>query len=149
MTRKKHNMILTKDAILKADDLKRELVSVPEWGGDVYVRGMTGADRDKFEASIIQMRGKDQTLNMVNIRAKLASMTICDEAGKLLFSEADIKGLSLKSASALQRVFAVAQKLSGIGESDVKELAEGLQENPLEGSVSGLPLDLDARLANS
>ena len=129
-------MILDKNAILKADDLKKELVNVPEWGGDVYVRGMTGADRDKFEASIVQTRGKDQTLNMVNIRAKLASMTICDEKGNRIFSEADVKELSGKSAHALQRIFVVAQKLSGIGDEDVKELAEGLQENPLDDSVS-------------
>lgn len=129
-------MILDKNAILKADDLKKELVNVPEWGGDVYVRGMTGADRDKFESSIVQTRGKDQTLNMVNIRAKLASMTICDEKGNRIFTEADVKDLSNKSAHALQRIFVVAQKLSGIGDEDVKELAEGLQENPLEDSAS-------------
>ena len=129
-------MILDKNAILKADDLKKELVNVPEWGGDVYVRGMTGADRDKFEASIVQTRGKDQTLNMVNIRAKLASMTICDEKGNRIFTETDVKDLSNKSAHALQRIFVVAQKLSGIGDDDVKELAEGLQENPLDDSAS-------------
>lgn len=129
-------MILTRETILKADDLKKELVNVPEWGGDVYVRGMTGADRDKFEASIVQTRGKDQTLNMTNIRAKLASMTICDKQGNRIFTEADVKDLSNKSAHALQRIFVVAQKLSGIGDDDVKELAKGLQENPLEDSAS-------------
>jgi hypothetical protein len=129
-------MSLTKQNILDAQDLKTETVAVPEWGGEVIVRGMTGAERDRFEASIVQTKGKDQTLNMVNIRAKLASLTICDEDGKRLFTEADIAKLSGKSASALQRIFAVAQKLSGIGEADVKELAESLQENPLEDSVS-------------
>ena len=129
-------MILDKKSILLADDVVKELVSVPEWGGDVWVRGMTGASRDKFEASIVQTRGKDQSLNMVNIRAKLASMTICDEKGNRIFSEADVKDLSNKSAHALQRIFVVAQKLSGIGDDDVKELAEGLQENPLDDSAS-------------
>jgi len=129
-------MILNKDSILQAQDIKTELVPVPEWGGDVYVRGMNGAERDKFEASIVQMKGKDQTVNMVNIRAKLASMTICDEQGARLFSDADIVKLATKSAVALQRIFSVAQRLSGIGEQDVKELAEGLSENPLEDSAS-------------
>lgn len=129
-------MILNKEEILQAQDLKTELVSVPEWGGDVYVRGMNGAERDKFEASIVQTKGKDQTLNMVNIRAKLASMTVCDVNGARLFTDADIAKLATKSAAALQRIFAVAQRLSGIGEDDVKELAEGLQENPLDVSAS-------------
>ena len=46
-------MTLTKDQILEANDLQSESVTVPEWGGDVLVRTMTGADRDAFEASMI------------------------------------------------------------------------------------------------
>ena len=48
--------ILSKDAILAADDLPRETVHVPEWGGDVYVRTMSGTDRDAFETSLIARR---------------------------------------------------------------------------------------------
>ena len=129
-------MILSRDDILKVSDIKSELVYVPEWGGDVYVRGMTGAERDSFEASIVQTRGKKQSVDMTNVRAKLASMTICDEKGTRLFTEQDIKELAKKSASALQRVFGVAQKLSGIGDTDIEELTEELKDNPLEGSPS-------------
>ena len=68
------NKILKRDEILQAADIQVLLVSVPEWGGDVYVKGMTGAERDKFEASIVEQRGKAQTMNMANIRAKLASL---------------------------------------------------------------------------
>ena len=131
-------MILTKDAILKADDLKKELVSVPEWGGDVYVRGMSGVDRDRFEILLLQT-SKDKKFTTENFRAKLASMSICDERGKLLFTEKDVLELANKSASALQRIFVVAQRLSGMGQTNIEELAEGLQENPLDDSVSDLP----------
>ena len=129
-------MILTKEQILKANDLKTEVVNVPEWGGDVMVRGMSGLARDKFESLIIQSSGKNGKANTENFRAKLASMTICDEKGNLIFSEKDITELSNKSATALQRVFIVAQRLSAIGHDDVKELTEGLKENPLEDSAS-------------
>ena len=122
--------------ILKVQDIKIELVHVPEWEGDVYVKGMTGIERDAFEASIVQMRGKGSRVDMTNIRAKLAAQTICDENGEKLFTDADIKELGKKSASALQRVFEVAQKLSGIGDDAIQELTEGLQENPLDGSPS-------------
>jgi len=124
---------LNRDDILKAEDIGRELVPVPEWGGDVYVKGMTGSERDKFESSIVEQRGKKQSINMTNVRAKLASLTICDEQGKRLFTEADIAKLSEKSASALQRVFAIAQRLSGIGDADVEELTEGL-DSPFDAS---------------
>ena len=139
MRRNDYEMTLNKKDILTANDIVKELVNVPEWGGDVWVRGMTGRQRDQFEASIIQTKGKDRSLNMDNIRAKLAGMTICDEEGKRLFSDADIAELSNKSAVALQRIFIVAQRLSGIGAQDVEVLAEGLKEVPFDDSASASP----------
>lgn len=126
--------VLSKSDILSAVDTKTELVAVPEWGGEVYVRGMSGLERDAFETSIVQQRGKSQSVNLSNIRAKLCAASICDENGKLLFTQGDVSELGKKSAIALQRVFEVAQKLSGIGADDIDELAEGLEENPFGGS---------------
>ena len=128
--------LLNKKAILEVKDIEIEQVDVPEWGGHVFVKGMTGLERDTFEASIVQQRGKDARVNMVNIRAKLAAQTICDEEGLRLFNDKDVKALGKKSANALQRVFDVAQRLSGITEDDVDELAENLEKNPLDGSAS-------------
>ena len=128
--------ILNRDQILSSDDLVKELVPVLEWGGDVWVRGMTGSERDSFEMAVVEQRGKKTAVNMNNMRAKLCSRSICDEGGKLLFSEADVHKLGEKSAAALSRIFMVAQRLSGITETDVKELAEELEENPFEGSPS-------------
>ena len=125
---------LKRDDILTADDIARELVPVPEWGGEVWVKGMSGTERDNFEAGIIERRGKDTNVNMKNIRAKLAAACLCDENGKRLFADADIPALAAKSAAALQRVFAVAQRLSGIGDDEVKELAEGVKNDPFDGS---------------
>lgn len=129
--------LLTRDAILQVEDLKRELVSVPEWGGDVFVRSLNGAERDKFEASVLEQRGKSQKMNLENIRAKMASMTICDEHGNRLFSDGDIQALAKKNAAALDRVFSVARRLSGLGENEVEELAKGLEADPFGGSPSG------------
>ncbi len=125
--------LLGRDEILQAKDLKTERVSVPEWGGDVLVRSMTGAERDAFEASILEKRGSDYDVNMRNLRAKLAAWTIVDEEGNRLFSEDDIKALSEKSAGALQRVFNVASRLSAIGPEDVEELAKN-SESALSGA---------------
>ncbi len=107
--------ILTKEAILAADDLPRELVNVPEWGGDVFVRTMTGADRDAFEASLIGKEGR-----MENVRARLVSLTLCTETGDRLFDDAEVAALGKKSARALDRVFSVAQRLNGIGTEQVE-----------------------------
>ncbi len=127
---------LSREDILKIKDIDIERVEVPEWDGAVYVKGMTGTERDRFEASIVEQRGKNPRVSMLNIRAKLAAESICNEDGVRLFSVKDVNELGKKSASALQRVFDVAQRLSGITDDDVEELSEEMEENPSGGSAS-------------
>lgn len=128
--------ILTKEEILQANDLVTELVNVPEWGGAVYVRGMTGLERDMYEDSILEQRGKDRKVNLRNARAKLVALSVVNEKGERLFSQADVVGLGKKNAAALQRVFDVATRLSGISEQDLNELTEEIVENPFDDSLS-------------
>ena len=104
--------ILTKQAILSAQDLKTEDVAVPEWGGDVRVRTLTGTERDAFESGLV---AKDGQRDLANLRARLLSLAIVDENGARLFSETDTALLGGKSAAALDRLFEVAQRLNGIG----------------------------------
>jgi len=116
---------LSADDILGADDLPREPVAVPEWGGTVLVQGMTGTQRDSFEASMMNAKldGVDRNKALDRYRARLAAACIVDENGKRLFQgDAVMKRLSEKSAQALTRVVEVASRLSGLTESDVAEL---------------------------
>lgn len=128
-------MLLTKNQILDADDIKKELVNVPEWGGEVLVRMLTGAQRDAFEDSMIKNRGKSKEVNLVNIRARLAALCIVDESGTRLFNDTEIVNLGNKSAIALDRVFVAAQRLCGLTKEDVAELAKNLESGPSEGST--------------
>ena len=52
--------LLSKTAILAAQDLQTEDVEVPEWGGAVRVRSFTGRERDVFEAGMIRGEGCSQ-----------------------------------------------------------------------------------------
>jgi hypothetical protein len=116
---------LSADEILGADDLLREPVDVPEWGGTVLVQGMTGTERDRFEASMMNSKldGVDRDRALERYRARLAAACLVDASGKRLFrSEAEMKRLSEKSAQALSRVVDVASRLSGLTDSDVAEL---------------------------
>lgn len=139
--------VFNREDILGISDIKIVEVSIPEWGlgATVWVRGMTGAERDKYDADMFQpLSGKkpeasDRILNLSNLRAKLCSMTICDEDGKRLFTTKDVQALSQKSAAALQRIFVVAQRLSGISEEEVEGLAKELEERPFEDSASASP----------
>lgn len=118
-------MILNKDQILEANDLKTETVDVPEWGGSVLVRSLTGTDRDAFEASMITV-STDGTRkpNMSNMRAKLVALTVVDEAGRLVFDVSDVDRLARKSAAALERVFMAAQRINGIGVDAQEDIAK-------------------------
>jgi hypothetical protein len=118
-------MYLSADDILGADDLQREAVSVPEWGGTVLVQGMSGTDRDRFEAAMLNanMNGVDKDKALDRYRARLAAYCLVDENGKRLFrSDAEVNRLGLKSAQALTRVVDVATRLSGLNDEDVEEL---------------------------
>lgn len=129
-------MYLTRDAILQATDLTFEDVAVPEWGGVVRVRGLTGTERDAFEASVVERQGKQSKLNMANIRARLVTLVVVDDDGKRLFSDADVAALGRKSGVALNRVFEVAQRLSGITEADMSELEKNSAGGQSDGSIS-------------
>jgi hypothetical protein len=128
--------LLTREQILAADDLKRETVPVPEWGGDVIVKSLTGAERDEFEDSVVRQRGKSRELNLRNARARLVSLSLVDEAGSRLFSAGDVEQLGRKSAAALDRVFGAAQRLSGLTEQDVDELAKNSDSDQSDSSTS-------------
>jgi hypothetical protein len=113
---------LTKEAILAADDLGREKVTVKEWGGDVFVRAMTAAERDEWEAGLVSEPDGGAKARLRNLRARLAVLCVVDAAGNRLFGEGDADALGRKSAKALDRIFDVALRLNALGAKDVKEL---------------------------
>ncbi|WP_116048780.1 hypothetical protein [Amycolatopsis palatopharyngis] len=115
--------LLSRDQILEAKDITSEDVDVPEWGGTVRVMALSGWERDKFEAAMVAGKGKNRTVTMDNVRAKMAAASIVNEDGQRLFSESDVRELGKKSAAALQKVFKTAQRLSGLTDDDAEELA--------------------------
>ena len=116
--------MLDKKAILDSDDLPREEVEIELWGGSVWVRTLTGTERDSFEESCVKNKGKNRSMNMVNIRARLCVLTICNEAGDRLFDARDVDSLGKKSARCLDLIFGIAQKLNGLGQDDVEDLVK-------------------------
>jgi hypothetical protein len=128
--------LLSRAAILDADDMEYEDMDVPEWGGTVRVRALTGTERDAFESSMYQQRGKNMVRNAANIRAKLVARSVVDDEGERIFSDQDVSALGKKSAAALDRIFEVAAKLSRINEDDVEEMGKPSEDDPSDGSTS-------------
>lgn len=116
--------LLTREQILSAADTPTEVVDVPEWGGSVMVRTLTGNERDQLEQSFedLNVDGAKKK-DMTGIRAKYAALAIVDADGNNVFSFADVEALGKKSAKALDRVFEVCLRLSGVSAKDVEKLA--------------------------
>lgn len=129
--------LLGRNQILDAKDLQTEDVPVPEWGGEVRIRMLTGEERDAYEASMVELK-KDGSAkaNRENVRARLLILCIVNEQGEQMFNRADIKLLGRKSAKALERVINKVNEMNGISEKDIEELAEGFDSAPSEDSTS-------------
>ena len=115
-------MALTREQVLGADDLGRQEVLVPQWDGSVFVRIMTGAERDQFESIVQGASGAGGKMDLRGLRATLVAMTACDADGEALFSMEDVEALQCKSAAALDVVFTVSQRLNGLRPEDIEDL---------------------------
>lgn len=124
------SVALTRDLILNQKyEPQIQRVDIPEWKGHVYVKELSGKQRDAFELSQLEGRGANQRVNLLNMRAKLVAFTCCDENGRLLFNEADARRLGDLQSRALTRIYRVATELSGLSGQDEEALTEELGED--------------------
>lgn len=113
---KSNGPIFGKMDILRAGKtLKTKIVDIPEWGGSVIVREMTGVERDKFDEWV--MSSKDRK----GFRTRMIVYTAVDEDGKLLFSDLDIPDLQKKSGDILMRISDAALDVCGMSEDSHEE----------------------------
>lgn len=134
--------MLKKSAIKNAQDIKTEKVPCPEWkepgqsDDDAFllVRGLSGTNRDKYEASLIDAKRKGAKINLENMRAKLIAYGTVNEDGTQYFTEADIAWLGEKSAAPLDRLYSKIQELSGMTTADMEELRKNLETTPSDDS---------------
>lgn len=127
---------LTKNEILNKDDRPTRVVEVPEWGGSIRLKPMTGRERDEFEAEISK-KSKDGKIDIRGLRAFLICLTAVDEEGNLLFTREEADVLNQKSASVLTKLFEIVQEMNGIGEKAVKDLLGNSGGSPKDSSGSG------------
>lgn len=127
---------LTKQAILDSVDIGYEDVEVPEWGGIVRIRGLSGDERDRYEQSLVKFSGSNMQPTFSGARARLVAWSIVDGDGNRIFSDREIKLLGAKSAHALERVYEAARKLSGLTEEDIEEMVGNSASVQSDGSTS-------------
>lgn len=111
-----------REKILAADDVPSEIVHVDEWGVDLKVIGMTARARGSMiELAMDQKKGE---LDYNRLYPLIIVQTVVDpENDEPVFRKGDMEELLDKSGSALEKLGAVALRLSGFGDG-VEELGK-------------------------
>ena len=134
-------MLLDRKKLLEKEVLQTVKVDL---GNDefVYVRQMTGRERDNFEQSLMKrIQHPDGKITyeqaLTDFRAKLAVCTLSDEKGNALLQPGDYPALSqAMSAARLEKIINEAQKLNKITEEDKEGLVKNSEAVPGGNSTS-------------
>jgi hypothetical protein len=116
---------INRDVVLAASDRTIEMVEVPEWGGHLYVRNMTAAERVEYDRWNMGPDGPD----LVGMRVKGVIMGACDEAGNRLFTTEDYPALLEKDGAVITRIFLVFRRISGIAPESLAEAIAKLKNS--------------------
>ena len=123
-------MALSKAAILAAKDTKVSApIPVPEWGGDVYCKTLSGTERDAFEESYSENK-------MKAFRCRFLVLTLSDDKGERLFTDGETADLGNKSSVVINRLFDAAWKHNAFTTEAVEALGEGSPEGQSDVSTS-------------
>ncbi len=141
-----------RNRILAKNDVKIESVLVPEWGETMWVRSISGRERDQYEEQSLQKTSKGRReVTLRDARARLVVLAVCvSETDKTpLFNAGDIEALTGKNGAALDRLYAVAARLSGIRPEDEEEMAKNSEAAASGASGSNSPTDTAGPFAKS
>ena len=100
--------------IAAADDLARDVVDLPEWGGRLHVRELTVGERLQLGS----MHGE----NPERIPAWLVAVAACKADGSALFPDrAEAEAMLSRKGKALEKAAQAVLRLSGLGDEDATE----------------------------
>lgn len=125
--------LLTRNHLAQQDTFRSTEVDVSEWGtlnpetGErekttVFVRELNARERDAFEHSCMQGKGKKQEFSTRGMQVKLVIMCACDAEGNRIFGESDTDMLFNKSSKVVYRIYKAALELNGLSNEDEEEL---------------------------
>lgn len=116
-----------KKFILNFDDIPEETMEVPEWDNiTILIKGMTGKSRANF---LKRASGESGEIEYDRFYPELIIATVFHpETEEAVFEGADRAAINQKSGAALETVAKVAQRLSGLGSSDVEDAKKDSSE---------------------
>jgi hypothetical protein len=136
------SVLMNREALLQRDELQIEKVELTR--GHVFVREMTGHEKDVWEQSMLKQKQTgnknapiEYETTLEDFRAKLAVVTVCDESGNLLFEPKDVKVLNkMMSASNIERIVEVAQRINAVTQKDRDDMLKNLEADQEDSSSS-------------
>lgn len=126
--------ILTKGDLISRDNLKKELVEITELGGSVYLRELSTEKMIFYNSRIADMKSNvsgdevtpQQSMELMTL---LVSLSACDEAGQLLFTEEEARSLMQNSINVVTFLGTEVLRISGLSDKATK-IAEDLKKTP-------------------
>lgn len=111
-------------------------VPVPELGGTVVVREMSGSLRNAFEATIAQVQSGADSKALDRLMLRIAKECVLDADGDRLLDDRSAQLVFNTTPRALFRIRDEVVQLSALSESDFEALVEGFSGDPSEDSTS-------------
>lgn len=111
-----------------------EKIDIPEWEGYVYLRKWTGAERFKVLKEIKKIGDIDNIIGgnandidyeeLHNVMLIVVCKTLSDSQGVRLYKDDELSLLDNKDPDIIQKLFAEAMKVNGMGEDAVGNAAK-------------------------
>lgn len=114
---------------------KQETIHVPEWDGDVILRGMTAGEQSHIqELATKGVNTKEKSVTNSNAISAMARYAVIygwiDEDGNNVLTKEDLKALQDEPFSVIQRLSAVVMRLSGLqATSDDSSAVDDAEKN--------------------
>jgi hypothetical protein len=112
---------LNRQQILAARDISTRVIEVPEWGGEVRIRGLNGAERVKIAQRSMDANGQVSSENALDLMILIPALCLIDDDDRPMFTEDDVAALSEKNGDVLQRIMSAVLELSDIQLDELKK----------------------------
>lgn len=123
--------------ILGADDRRIKRVDVPEWGGHVFVRSLSGTEKELFSQAVNVVRNGKSEVNDVGLRARYLAVALCDQHKQPLFTLDQVEALGSRNTLVLDRVWKAALELNAGTDETRDEQLKNSKPDQSADSISG------------
>lgn len=122
-----------KAKILAVKDRRPVMEPCPEWGFDLYIKPLSGTDRERYFDQIVQ-RTKGEALVQEGLRGWVLVRSLCDEDGALIFdaTEEDATALMERDPGVLERLFDRALEISKLTPAAIEATEKNSASTPSE-----------------